>query len=155
MFKFLKEGYEKIKDTKKYAREKNVLNWFMPMVISIITVYTSSCILVLLGILFLIPNDPHIKLPDFSNVIIPYLPFIVTFLFMIKYGSYPIKGFILVIFYMQKALMKLINRLDMILWKKTGKDCMVSGFISKHQKITRMIFFIPLVIWMVNDILHF
>ena len=155
MNNFLKEGYNKIKDTKKYAREKNVSNWITNILCAVFTVYTSCTILTLLGILYFLPNNPNVKLPTFLPYIIPYLPFILTGLIMIKYGSYPIKGFIIFSWYLQKGMMKLINKLDMILWKKTGKDSLVSDFLNKHRRLVSIFIYGSLIVWyLVNNFPH-
>lgn len=147
MTNFVSEGIKSIKETKKYAIEKNVGAWKTHIFYATLMMFLTSFIFILFGISIL----PKVVLDNkllFSIVgpILPYSPMILTSLIMIRYGKYPIRFLILITFYINKGLMKLINKGDMYLWRKTGKDSLVSNFITKHKKIINFILFIPLII---------
>lgn len=153
MLNFIKQGIQRIKETKKYAREKNVPNWTTNLIGSIMMVFLGSTIFTLYAILFIGSSSlSHFAYTIIGSTII-YYPFILTFLIMIKYGHYPIKMLILFTYYIQKGLMKLIDKLDMYLWKKTGKDSLASSFMMKHRKLIQFLFWLPLIItFIINHI---
>jgi len=144
---FFKQGIQSIKDTKKYAREKNVPNWSYQVILS--SIFTLYLFTSLYGssIMYLAPILPAI--PDIMINIIHLSPIFMSFLFMMKYGQYPIKLTILLNSYLQKGIMKLINRLDMYYWRKYDKDSVASNFILKHRKLVLLVSFIPLIIYII------
>ena len=81
------------------------------------------------------------------------VPLILTGLIILSYGEYPIKFLIFFSSSIAKLLMKLITKGDMYVWKKTGKDSLISSFIHKHQKLVNFLFFLPLVMELIWSII--
>ena len=146
MITFVKQGIQRIKDTKKYAQQKNVPNWYANFIGGLAMMFIVSAILTLFSVIFMMVANPNKILLDIFGRIVILFPFIFTAGLMLSIGQYPIKAMILFSYYIQKGLMKLINKLDMYLWKKTGKDSLASNFIVKHKRIVQLIFYIPLVL---------
>lgn len=146
MIDFVKKGIKNIQETKKYAQEKNVPRWGATVIMSIIMVYfTISTI----HQLFLIELSQIIEYRTFEPFVNIYrfLPEIFTFLFIMQYGKYPIRFFVLLNSYQQKLMIKAINKIDMYWWRRTGKDSVATNFIQKHPKLFKMMLFIPLIVY--------
>lgn len=146
MYLFIKEGIQRIKDTRKYARDKNVPNWYAHIFGAVVLVVQISLIATLYGILVISQTSLSQQVFGLVGSSMAFYPFIISFFFMIRYGQYPIKFLICLSAYIQKYFMKLINKLDMYLWKKTGKDSMASNFMVKHRRIVQLIMYSPLII---------
>ena len=150
MIKFIKEGLDRIKSTKRYANEKNVgISWFTNTLTGIVIIFMVSSLITVFGITLLSKLYPKTIFPDFVGISILSMPFILTFLLTIQYVHYPIKMMILFNSMIQKLFMKFIDKLDMYLWKKTGKDSLASNFIVKHPRLVKLIIFTPLIISMI------
>ena len=149
MYQYIKQGIQKIKATRQYAREKNVPNWYMSLIGGILIAFIASTVLTLYSILFVSMSNPNsLIIFAFSHTVISY-PFLLTFFIMMSIGPFLIKTMIYFTYLIQKALMKGINKLDMVLWKRTGKDSLASNFIIKHKRIVQIMFYIPLIITLV------
>ena len=146
MITFIKQGIERIKATKKYSQEKNVPNWYLNLTGAILMCFITSTIITLYSIFYLVPVIPYPFILDLFGKTVILEPFIITALFMLRFGYIPIKAMILFSSLIQKLFMKALNKLDMYLWKKTGKDSMASNFIVKHKRIVQIMFYIPLVL---------
>ena len=154
MITFIKEGVKRIQATKKYSQQKNVPNWFVNFIGGLLIIFIASTILTLYSIIFIVTANPNKILMDLFGRIIVFFPFILTAGLMLTVGQYPIKLMILFSYYIQKLFMKMINKLDMFLWKKTGKDSLASNFIVKHKRIVQLIFYIPVIISLIlNQVL--
>lgn len=149
MIGYIKDGINNIKQTKQYAREKNVPNWFVNLAGGILIAFIASTVLTLYGIIFISISNPNKLLFDIFGSTVIFYPFILTFFLMMSIGKYPIKFMIYFSYLIQKGLMKGINKLDMILWKKYKKDGMASGFIVKHKKIINILVYLPLIITLI------
>ena len=102
--------FAKIKDTKKVAREKNIGVWLLPVFDAfLITLYLSW------------------ELSSFSLTIFMS---IITFTILDKI----ILFFIYVHSYANKLVLQGITKLDMYLWRKTGRDTVVTNAIWKLQR---------------------
>ena len=146
MIGYIKKGLKDIKDTKIYAREKNVPNWFMSLIGGIMIAFIGSTVLTLYGILFISISNPNQFLINIFGPTAVSWPFILTFFMMISIGKYLIKSMVYFTYLIQKGLMKGINKLDMYLWKKTGKDSLASNFMVKHKKLIQIMFYVPLIL---------
>ena len=146
MIDYIKKGLTDIKNTRVYAREKNVPNWFMSLIGGIMIAFFASMVLTIYGILFISITNPNQFLLNFFGPTAVSWPFILTFFMMISIGKHLTKSMIYFTYLIQKALMKGINKLDMYLWKKTGKDSLASNFIVKHKKLIQIMFYIPLIL---------
>ena len=146
MIDYIKKGLTDIKDTKRYAREKNVPNWFLSLIGGIMIAFIGSMVLTLYGILFISITNPNQFLLNLFGPTAVSWPFILTFFLMISIGKYLIKSMIYFTYLIQKIMMKGINNLDMYLWKKTGKDSLASNFMVKHKKLIQILFYVPLIL---------
>ena len=150
MSSYIKHGIEEIKSTKRYAREKNVNGWYINLIGAVIVSFFAATTFFLLSIVFfntVNPNHLIIKLLDSLSYGIFALPIILTFVIMMSIGKYLIKSMIYFTYLIQQLMMIGINRLDMYLWKKTGKDSLASNFIVKHKKIVQFMMFTPLILF--------
>jgi len=130
--------FAKIKDTKKVAREKNIGVWLLPVFDSfLITLYLSWELSV--GVWFLLDSwqtgqtyipwymDSLWELSSFSLTIFMS---IITFTILDKI----ILFFIYVHSYANKLVLQAITKADMYLWRKTGRDTVITNFIWKLQR---------------------
>ena len=130
--------FEKINETKKFAREKNVPNWYVCLLDAIvITVVLSSTLALYSYVAFdnMIQNmtyQPYWVKP--VMVIIDYLPMVFAGLFLLKFDKL-IMGSILFHSWLNRKMMSGIQKLDHKMWKKTGKD---AWFSDKMWKATRL-----------------
>lgn len=146
MITFVKQGINRIKETKKYAQQRNVPNWFVNFIGGLLMIFIASTILTLYSIIFMVTANPNKLLLDIFGNVIVFFPFILTGFLMLSVGQYPIKLMILFSYAIQKLFQKSINKLDMIIWKKTGKDSVASSFIVKHKRLVQIIFYIPVIL---------
>lgn len=122
--------------------------WLQDVIFAIIISFITITSLFLFSIILLQDINALWDLPMIFHTFMSFAPFYLTFLFMIRYGHYPIKLMILKSYYIQKATMHILNRLDMILWKRTGKDGFVTHLVMKYRLPIQIIFYIPLIILM-------
>lgn len=152
MIRYIKDKIKSIKDTKLYAREKNIPNWNTHLIFAISLTLITSMILSLLALNGLVILKNYFLL-GLIKPVFSYIPLILTGLIMLNYGKYPIKFLIFFSSSIAKLLMKIISKGDMYVWKKTGKDSIFSNYIQKHQKLVNFIFFLPLIIELIWSIL--
>ena len=149
MIDYIKHGIQEIKSTRQYSREKNVPNWFVNLTGGILILFIASTVLTLYSIIFVSLSNPSGILLQLFGKTVAYYPFILTFFLAMSIGKYPIKAMIYFTYLIQKGLMKLINKLDMVIWKRTGKDSVASNFIIKHKRIVQIAMYIPLILTLV------
>lgn len=147
MIGFLKNCVKEIKSTKKYANDKNVPNWFMQICQASALVFYVFSILTLFSIIYF--QELLEDKPPFLYNIISFAPIILTFLFMIQYGKYPIKLMILLSSYLTRGFMRLVSMIDMYYWRKYDKDSVASNFIVKNRKLVYFICLIPGIIYII------
>jgi len=137
IFEYFKNYLAKIKETKKLAREKNVPLWAMSVfdsvMIAILVSWQLSVVTwMLLGdwqtALLYTPSYMEI-LWDFST----YSPLIYFTIIALTILDRMIIFFIHVHSIANKLVFKLVNKLDHWVWKKTGKDSVVSNAFWKIQ----------------------
>ena len=149
MIDYIKHGINNIKSTKQYAREKNVTNWFNSLLGAIYISFIASTVLTLYSILFVsIINPSELLIRVFSSTVL-YYPIILSFFIMMSIGKHLIKFMIYFTYIIQKLIMKGLNKLDMYLWKKTGKDSLATSFVVKHRKIIQIMAYTPLIIMVI------
>ncbi len=134
---YFKNYFTKIKDTKKVARDKNIGVWWMPVFDAfLITLYLSWELS--MGVWFVLDTwqSSQTYIPWYMDTLWQVSSFsltifmsIITFTILDKI----ILFFIFVHSFANKLVFKGINRLDMYLWRKTGKDSVVSNFMWKIQ----------------------
>lgn len=136
-----------IRETKKYASEKGVPTWNTDFFLSMYLIVFLSLICTLFTIVFF-ANISFIQnlSGNYIRILTIPLPFLFSLFMIFKISKYLIKLMILKSYYMQKATMKMIDKLDMYLWRKTGKDSVVSSAIVKYKIPVGLIFWIPIII---------
>ena len=136
MGSYLKDYLQRIKDTKKLAREKNT-PWILPvfdsLVISVLFAWQMA-----VGSWMLLGNLSEAKVLQES-----FLKFLwesSTYYFLVYFGiiCLTVLDKIIVIFihihgFLNKMTFKAINKIDMWLWKKTGKDSVVATAMLRFQ----------------------
>ena len=135
---YLTNYFAKIKHTKKVAREKNIGVWWLPVFDSfLITLYLSWELS--LGVWFVLDTwqSSQIYIPWYMDTLWEVSSFsltifmsIITFTILDKI----ILFFIYVHSYANKLVLKGITKLDMYLWRKTGRDTVITNFIWKLQR---------------------
>ena len=136
--KYFEDYFTKIKDTKKVAREKNIGVWWLPVFDSfLITIYLSWELSV--GVWFLLDawqgGQTYVpwymdSLWELSSFSLTIFMSIITFTILDKI----ILFFIYVHSYANKLVLQGITKLDMYLWRKTGRDTVVTNAIWKLQR---------------------
>ena len=129
--------FQKIKDTKKVARDKNIGVWLMPVFDALlITIYLSWQLSV--GVWFLLDTwqsgQPYVPwymgtLWEVSSFSFTIFMSIITFTILDKI----ILFFIYLHAYANKLVLQGISKLDMYLWRKTGRDTVITNAIWKLQ----------------------
>ena len=130
--------FEKIKDTKKVARNKNIGVWWLPVFDSfLITIYLSWQLSVGVWILLDAWQGGHTYIPWYMDTLWEVSSFsltlfmsIITFTILDKI----ILFFIYVHSYAIKLVLQGITKLDMYLWRKTGRDTVITNAIWKLQR---------------------
>ena len=136
MTSYLRNYWQKIQDTRKFAREKNTI-WILPvfdsLVISVLFAWQLS-----IGTWMLLGNLSTTNM--FSESFIKFLWESSTYLFLVYFAiiCLTILDKMIVIFihvhaFLNKITFKVINKLDMWLWKKTGKDSIISSALLRFQ----------------------
>jgi hypothetical protein len=130
--------FEKIKDTKKVAREKNIGVWLLPVFDAfLITLYLSWELS--MGVWFVLDTwqSSQIYVPwymdslwELSSFSLTIFMSIITFTILDKI----ILFFIYLHSYVNKQVLRGISKADMYLWKKTGRDTVITNFIWKLQR---------------------
>jgi hypothetical protein len=135
---YFENYFKRIKETKKVARDKNIGVWLLPVFDAfLITLYLSWELSV--GVWFLLDSwqsgqtyipwymDSLWELSSFSLTIFMS---IITFTVLDKI----ILFFIYVHSYANKLVLQGITKADMYLWRKTGRDTVITNFIWKLQR---------------------
>jgi len=136
--KYLVNYFDKIKDTKKVAREKNVGVWWLPVFDSfLITIYLSWQLSVGVWIVLDAWQGGQTYIPwymdslwEVSSFSLTIFMSIITFTILDKI----ILFFIHVHAFANKLVLRGITKLDMYLWRKTGRDTVVTNAIWKLQR---------------------
>ena len=136
--KYFENYFEKIKATKKVARDKNIGVWWMPVFDSfLITIYFSWQLSVGVWIALDAWQSGQDYVPwymdslwEISSFSLTIFMSIITFTVLDKI----ILFFIYVHSYANKLVLQGITKLDMYLWRKTGRDTVVTNFIWKLQR---------------------
>ena len=136
MGSYLRDYIKRIKDTKKFAREKSTL-WVFPLFDSLVISVLFSWELSVGSWLVLG------KISEASMIQESYLKFLwesSTYFFLIYFGILCITVLdkLIVIFIHMHAFLnnltyKAINKIDMWLWRKTGKDSVIATAMLKFQ----------------------
>ena len=136
MTSYLRNYWQKIKATKKLARTKNtiwILSVFDALVISVLFSWELS-----VGTWLLIENMSAANI--FQDTYIKFLWDFSPYLFLIYFGviCLTLLEKIIVIFihihaFLNKLTYKAINKIDMWLWKKTGKDSIIATAMLRFQ----------------------
>ena len=122
MSNYFKDGINRIKETRQYAKEKNVPNWYMSLATGIFFSFIGCMIFSLYSILFISQANPNGAILNFIGYGLVAYPFVLTFFFVIQFGKYPIKAMIYFTYLIQKGFMKLITKIDMYMWRKYKKE---------------------------------
>ena len=130
--------FAKIKDTKKVAQEKNIGVWLIPVFDALlITIYLSWQLSV--GVWILLDTwqsgQPYVpwymdSLWEVSSFSLTIFMSIITFTILDKI----ILFFIYLHAYANKLVLRGISKLDMYLWRKTGRDTVITNAIWKLQR---------------------
>ena len=129
--------FAKIKDTKKVAQEKNIGVWLIPVFDALlITIYLSWQLSVGVWILLDTWQSAHPYVPwymdslwEVSSFSLTIFMSIITFTILDKI----ILFFIYLHAYANKLVLRGISKLDMYLWRKTGRDTVITNAIWKLQ----------------------
>ena len=136
MTSYLRNYWQKIKDTKKFAREKNTI-WILPvfdaLVISVLFSWQLS-----VGAWILLGNLSTANM--FSESYIKFLWESSTYFFLVFFGilCVTVLDKLIVIFihlhsFLNNLTYKAINKIDMLLWRKTGKDSVIATAMLRFQ----------------------
>ena len=136
MTSYLRNYWQKIKDTKKFAREKNTI-WILPvfdaLVISVLFSWQLS-----VGAWILLGNLSTANM--FSESYIKFLWESSTYFFLIYFGILcaTVLDKLIVIFihlhsFLNNLTYKAINKIDMWLGRKTGKDSVIATAMLRFQ----------------------
>jgi len=136
MTSYLRNYWKKIQDTRKFAREKNSI-WILPvidaLVISVLFSWQLS-----VGTWIVLGNLSTANV--FSESYIKFLWESSTYLFLVYFGilCLTVLDKIIVIFIHIHSLLnnltyRVINKIDMWLWKKTGKDSVIATAMLRLQ----------------------
>ena len=138
IIKYFRNYLVKIKETKKVAREKNVGVWWLPVFDSfLITIYLSWQLSVGVWIVLDAWQSGQTYIPWYMDSLLELSSFSITiFMSIITFTILDkiILFFIYVHSYANKMVLQGITRLDMYLWRKTGKDTVVTNAIWKLQR---------------------
>ena len=131
--KYLVNYFDKIKDTKKVARDKNVGVWWLPVFDSfLITIYLSWQLSVGVWILLDAWQSGQDYVPWYMDTLWEVSSFSLTIFMSII--TFTILDKIILFFiyfhsYANKLVLRGIGKLDMYLWRKTGRDTVVTNAI--------------------------
>ncbi|SVC58366.1 uncharacterized protein METZ01_LOCUS311220 [marine metagenome] len=128
---------EKIKDTKKYAREKNVPVWEIPLVNSVGMILLTSIYLSFYTWMFLSDAEDAFHSYFWWDTLIAvanWLPLIYLSLICLVMLDKVLRIFILMQAVLTKAVYDGIQKLDHKIWRKTGKDSYIASKIWWVQR---------------------
>jgi len=135
--KYFENYFDKIKQTKKIAREKNIGIWMLPVFNSLIfTMYLSWQLSIGVWILLDSWQSAQTYIPWYMDTLWKVSSFSIT-IFMIVITLTILDKIILFFIYLHayanKLILQGISKLDMYLWKKTGRDTVFTNAIWKIQ----------------------
>ena len=135
--KYFVNYFDKIKQTKKVAKEKNIGIWLLPVFNSLVfTIYLSWQLANGIWIILDTWQNAQTYIPGYMDILWQVSPFSIT-IFMIVITLTILDKIILFFIYIHayanKLILKGISKLDMYLWKKTGKDTVFTNAIWKIQ----------------------
>jgi len=136
MIQYLKNYWQKIKATKKFAREKNTI-WVLP-------VFDALVISVLFSWELSVGTWMFIEKIRIANILQEsYIKFLwesSTYFFLVYFGILcaTVLDKLIVIFihihaFLNNLTYKAINKIDMWLWRKTGKDSVIATAMLRFQ----------------------
>jgi hypothetical protein len=129
--------FERIRQTKKVARDKNIGIWMLPVFNSLIfTMYLSWQLSIGTWILLDSWQNAQTYIPWYMDALWKVSPFSITiFMSIITFTILDkiILFFIHVHAYANKLILQGISKLDMYLWKRTGRDTVFTNAIWKIQ----------------------
>jgi len=135
--KYFENYFDKIKQTKKVARDKNIGIWLLPVFNSLIfTMYLSWQLSIGVWILLDSWQSGQTYIPWYMDTLWQVSSFSITIIMIII--SLTILDKIILFFiylhsYANKLILQGISKLDMYLWKKTGRDTVFTNAIWKIQ----------------------
>ena len=135
--KYFENYFDKIKKTKKVARDKNIGIWMLPVFNSLIfTMYLSWQLSIGVWILLDSWQSAQTYIPWYMDTLWQVSSFSITII--MSTISLTILDKIILFFiylhaYANKLILQGISKLDMYLWKKTGKDTVFTNAIWKIQ----------------------
>jgi len=129
--------FERIRQTKKVARDKNIGIWLLPVFNSLIfTMYLSWQLSIGTWILLDTWQNAQPYIPWYMDILWKVSPFSITIFMSII--TFTILDKIILFFihfhaYANKLILQGISKLDMYFWKKTGSDSVFTNAIWKIQ----------------------
>jgi len=134
---YFENYFERIKQTKKVARDKNIGVWQIPVLNSLLfTMYLSWQLSIGVWILLDSWQSAQTYIPWYMDTLWQVSSFSITIIMCII--SLTILDKIILFFiyihaYANKLILQGISKLDMYLWKKTGRDTVFTNAIWKIQ----------------------
>jgi len=134
---YFENYFERIKQTKKVARDKNIGIWLLPVFNSLIfTMYLSWQLSIGVWVLLDSWQSAQTYIPWYMDTLWQVSSFSITIIMCII--SLTILDKIILFFiyihaYANKLILQGISKLDMYLWKKTGRDTVFTNAIWKIQ----------------------
>lgn len=128
---------ERVKDTKKFAREKNVPVWEIPLVNSIGIILLTSIYLSFYTWMAISDAEKRLSVYFWWDALIAvanWLPLIYLSLICLTMLDKVLRIFILMQAVLTKAVYDGIQKLDHKIWRKTGKDSYIASKIWWVQR---------------------
>ena len=136
MGNYFRDFWERIQDTKKFAREKNVPVWEIPLVNSIGIILLISIYLSFYTWMAISDIEKELSYHYWWNTFIAisnWAPLIYLGLICLAMLDRVLRVFILFQAALTKLVMDGITKIDHKIWRKTGKDSYVANKIWKVQ----------------------
>lgn len=143
---------ERVKDTKKFAREKNVPVWEIPLVNSIGIILLTSIYLSIYTWMGIVNVEEQLKGHfwwDSMISVATFLPLIYLVLIVLTVLDRVLRVFIIFQSVTTKIIFNAIQKADHKIWRKTGKDSYIANkiwwvqnkWMGLPKKKRRLIFF--------------
>lgn len=137
MIRYFNNYFERIRNTKKVARDKNIQSWIIPVFDSIIiTAYFSWELSIGFWYFLYTWQESHSYSPWYMEMVwnvVSYSFLIFTSIILLSVLDKMILFFIHLHAYVNKLVLDGISKLDMYLWRKTGRDSVITNAIWKIQ----------------------
>ncbi len=137
IIKYFSNYYTRIKETKKVARDKNNAVWVIPIFDSIlVSIFLSWQLSIGIWIVFDTWQNTQVYPPWYMDMLWQVSSFSFTIflsIIMLTILDKMILFFIHIHFLVNKLVLRGISKLDMYLWKKTGRDSVITNAIWKMQ----------------------